>query len=203
MVEQPFGEGLVVVVLSTAAPTWNNWSRGNPSWVVVMLELQSHLARARRKAESLRVGEPVTVRLEPGADEIEVDFAVPPEGGIVHVTGTAAAGVLAATLPTTVAAGPCAARWRRLDGTERERLFAINVNPAEGSLDRMGRERLDRMLVGVPFRYDTADSMQPAAGVLAGVSLLKPLLHALLVVLVLEQLMAYSASYHPRSTSRG
>ena len=203
VVEQPFGEGLVVVVLSTAAPTWNNWSRGNPSWVVVMLELQSHLARARRKAESLRVGEPVTVRLEPGADEIEVDFAVPPEGGIVHVTGTAAAGVLAATLPTTVAAGPCAARWRRLDGTERERLFAINVNPAEGSLDRMGRERLDRMLVGVPFRYDTADSMQPAAGVLAGVSLLKPLLHALLVVLVLEQLMAYSASYHPRSTSRG
>jgi hypothetical protein len=197
--EQPFEDGLVVVVFSTAAPTWNNWARGNPSWVVVMLELESHLARARRRAESLTVGEPVAVRLEAGSDEIEVDFATPPQGAIVHVTGTATPSEgLIATLPTTAAAGSCAARWRRLDGAERERLFAINVNPAEGQLERMGRDRLDRALVGVPFEYDAAESLQPEAGVLAGVSLLKPLLHALLLVLVGEQLLAYSASYHPR-----
>jgi hypothetical protein len=117
----------------------------------------------------------------------------------VHVTGTATPSEgLIATLPTTAAAGSCAARWRRLDGAERERLFAINVNPAEGQLERMGRDRLDRALVGVPFEYDAAESLQPEAGVLAGVSLLKPLLHALLLVLVGEQLLAYSASYHPR-----
>ena len=198
-VEQPFGDGLVVVVFSTAAPAWNNWARGNPSWVVVMLELESHLARARRRAESLVVGGPVTVRLEAGSDEIEVYFSTPPQGAIVHVTGTAAPPEgLSATLPTTIAAGSCAARWQRLDGTERERLFAINVNPAEGQLDRMGRDRLDRALAGVPFEYDAAESLQPEAGVLAGVSLLKPLLHALLIVLVGEQLLAYSASYHPR-----
>lgn len=198
-IEQPFGDGLVAVVFSTAAPTWNNWARGNPSWVVVMLELESHLARARRRAESLLVGAPVTVRLEAGSDEIEVDFATPPQGAIVHVTGTTAPpeGLMAA-LPTTRAAGSCAARWRRLDGTERERLFAINVNPSEGQLERMGRDRLDRALAGVPFEYDAAESLQPEAGVLAGVSLLKPLLHALLLVLVGEQLLAYSASYHPR-----
>lgn len=202
VIEQPYGDGLVVVTLSTAAPTWNNWARGNPSWVVVMLELQSHLARARRRAESLRVGDPVSVRLDQGADEIEVDFATPPDGGIVHVTGTAGPrGGLLATLPTTVAAGGCIARWRRLDGTEQERVFAINVNPAEGNLERMGRERLDRAMVGVPFRYDAADALQPDAGVLAGVSLLKPLLYALLVVLVVEQLLASSASYHRRSSS--
>lgn len=199
-IEQPFGDGLVVVVFSTAAPTWNNWARGNPSWVVVMLELESHLARARRRAESLVVGAPVAVRLEPGSDEIEVDFITPPQGAIVHVTGTASPpDGLVASLPTTVAAGSCAARWRRLDGTERERLFAINVNPGEGQLERMGRDRLDRALVGVPFHYDAAESLQPEAGVMAGVSLLKPLLHALLIVLVVEQLLAYSASYHPRS----
>jgi hypothetical protein len=199
-IEQPFGDGLVVVVFSTAAPTWNNWARGNPSWVVVMLELESHLARARRRAESLVVGEPVAVRLEQGNDEIEVDFTTPPQGVIVHVTAAlAAADGLVASLPTTVAAGNCVARWRRLDGTEQERIFAINVNPAEGQLDRMGRDRLDRALTGVSFQYDAADSLQPEAGVLAGVSLLKPLLHALLIVLVVEQLLAYSASYHPRT----
>lgn len=199
-IEQPFGDGLVVVVFSTAAPTWNNWARGNPSWVVVMLELESHLARARRRAESLLVGAPVAVRLEAGSDEIEVDFATPPQGAIVRVAATASPSEgLVASLPTTAAAGSCAARWRRLDGTERERLFAINVNPAEGQLDRMGRDRLERVLVGVPFQYDAAESLQPEAGVMAGVSLLQPLLHALLIVLVGEQLLAYSASYHPRT----
>ena len=199
-IEQPFGDGVVVVVLSTAAPTWNNWARGNPSWVVVMLELESHLARARRRAESRIVGEPLMVRLEDGSDEIDVDFTTPPQGALVHVTGTASAtDGLVATLPTTLAAGRYAARWRRLDGTERERLFAINVNPAEGQLDRMGRERLEQALAGIPFHYDAADSLQPEAGVLAGVSLVKPLLHALVIVLLLEQLLAYSASYHPRT----
>jgi hypothetical protein len=91
------------------------------------------------------------------------------------------------------------ARWRRLDGSERERLFAVNVNPAEGSLERMGRDRLDRALVGIPFLYDGAESLQPEAGSLAGIPLLAPLLHALLIVLVLEQLLASAASYLPRS----
>ncbi len=201
-IEQPFGDGLVVVMFSTAAPAWNNWARGNPSWVVVMLELESHLARNRRRVESLVVGEPITVRLEAANDEIEVDFATPPQGAIVRVTGTAAqSDGLVATLPSTVAAGTCAARWRRLDGTERERLFAINVNPAEGQLDRMGRDRLDGVLIGVPFQYDAAESLQPEAGVMAGVSLVKPLLHALLIILVVEQLLAYSASYHTRRKS--
>jgi hypothetical protein len=200
VVEQPFGDGLVVTVLSSASPQWNTWARGNPSWVVVMLELQNHLARTRRRAESLVVGSPVTVRLEPGTDEIEVDFAAPPDGGVVHVTGTAAEpDGLVATLPATVASGPCVARWRRLDGSERERLFAVNVNPAEGSLERMGRDRLDRALVGIPFLYDGAESLQPEAGSLAGIPLLAPLLHALLIVLVLEQLLASAASYLPRS----
>jgi hypothetical protein len=69
VVERPYGDGMVVAVLSTAAPTWNNWARGNPSWVVVMLELESHLARTRRRAESLEVGEPVSVRLDAAVDE--------------------------------------------------------------------------------------------------------------------------------------
>ena len=85
-VEQPFGEGLVVVVFSTASPVWNNWSRGNPSWVVVMLELENYLAQARRRAESLVVGDPVSVSLQSDADENEVDFIVPPQGSIVRVS---------------------------------------------------------------------------------------------------------------------
>jgi len=196
VVERPYGDGMVVAVLSTAAPTWNNWARGNPSWVVVMLELESHLARSRRRAESLEVGDPVTVRLDSAVDEIEVDIAVPPDGTLVHQTAVASVGGLEATLAETSVAGGYTARWRRLDGTERERLFAVNVAADEGQLERIGRERLDRVLAGVAFKYDRAESLQPDTTTLAGVPLVKPLLHLLAAVLIIEQLVAFSASYH-------
>jgi hypothetical protein len=205
MVERPFGDGLVVGVLTTAAPVWNNWARGNPSWVVVLLELESHLARVRRRAAALEVGDAIVVRLEQGVDEIEVDFSLPPDGTLVRQTAVAApGGVLEARLPAAVEPGGYAARWRRLDGTEQERLFAVNVDPVEGRLERAGREPLDRTLAGVAFRYDRAESLQPQAGSLAGVSLVRPLLHMLLAVLVAEQLLALWASYHaPRGPAAG
>jgi hypothetical protein len=207
MVERPYGAGLVVAVLSTAAPTWNNWARGNPSWVVVMLELESHLARSRQRAESLVVGAPLAMRLDTAVDESEVDFLVPPDGTVVHqtaVTGTAA-GAAEAVLPSTRAAGGYAARWRRLDGTERERIFAVNVAADEGQLERIGRDRLDRALAGVAFRYESADALQPDTATLAGVPLARPLLLILAALLLLEQVVAFSASYHaaPRAASSG
>ncbi|NBW97078.1 MAG: hypothetical protein EBR28_10190, partial [Planctomycetia bacterium] len=144
VVERPFGAGIVVAVLSTAAPVWNNWARGNPSWVVVMLELESHLATARRRAESRLVGAQLEVTLEPGGDAHEVDFVVPPQGALVHQTAAIDdEGRLTARLPTA-AAGAYMARWRRLDGVERERGFAVNVAPDEGRIARVGREGLDR-----------------------------------------------------------
>jgi len=197
VVERRYGDGLVVAVLSTAAPTWNNWARGNPSWVVVMLELESHLARARRRAESLEVGDPVVVRLDAAIDEREVDLAVPPDGTIMHQTAEPrGTGELEATLPAASVAGGYTARWRRIDGTERERVFAVNVAADEGQVERIGRERLDRTLAGVAFQYDQADSLQPDTTTLAGAPLARPLLHLLAAVLIIEQLVSFSASYH-------
>jgi hypothetical protein len=107
------------------------------------------------------------------------------------------------TLADTSVAGGYTARWRRLDGTERERIFAVNVAAEEGQLERIGRERLDRTLAGVAFKYDRAESLQPDTTTLAGVPLAKPLLHLLAAVLIIEQLVAFSASYHaaPRGKS--
>lgn len=202
VVERPFGTGIVVAVLSTAGPTWNNWARGNPSWVVVMLELESHLAAARRRAGTLEVGDEVRLALDAGVDGNEVDFSVPPQGAIVHQSAAVAEhGRLAARLPTTVA-GAYAAFWTRLDGTERSRAWAVNVNPDEGRLERIGKAGLDRELVGIPFRYDNASSLEPDSGALAGVSLLHPLLYALLAILLLEQVVSASASYHLPATRR-
>jgi hypothetical protein len=203
LVEQPFGDGLVAVALTTAAPTWNNWARGNPSWVVVMLELESHLARGRRTAQSATVGDAITITLQDGLDEPEVDFVVPPDDSVVHVEADRTAeGSLSATLDDTGAAGLYTARWRQEDGVEQTRLTAVNVDPAEGELATVTREQLDRLLVGVPYSMERAESMQEDRESLAGSSLTTPLLYLLVVLLLLEQVVSYSASYHPVSRKR-
>lgn len=198
VIEKTFGDGLVVAVLTTAAPEWNNWARANPSWVVVILELEGHLARLRRRAESVTVGAPVTVRLEAGVDEPDVHFLVPPDAAVVQQTAVATSGpMLEATLPATAHAGLVEARWRRLDGTERQRSFAVNVDPGEGRLERAGVGRLEAALRGVPFRYDRAADVAAAAGDFAGRPLALPLLIVVAALLLLEQLVAYAAGYHP------
>jgi len=197
-IEKTFGDGLVVAVLTTAAPEWNNWARANPSWVVVLLELESHLARLRRQAESVTVGEAVTVRLEAGVDEPDVDFVVPPDAAVVRQTAVATSGpLLEATLSATARAGIVEARWRRLDGTERQRSFAVNVDPGEGRLERVGIGRLEAALRGVPFRYDRATDVAATAGDVAGRPLAVPLLIVVAALLLLEQMVAYAAGYHP------
>ncbi|MBM4022533.1 MAG: hypothetical protein FJ284_09910 [Planctomycetes bacterium] len=202
MVEKPFGKGLVAAVLTTAAPTWNNWARGDPSWVVVMLELQSHLARQRRRAESLLVGDDVRIDLAAGSDENMVDFLVPPDAALVRqVAAPTDDGGFQVRLPTRLP-GAYAARWRRRDGTEREQVAAVNVDAIEGRLERAGRERLARHLAGVPFRMDAADELDPAGGTLAGLPLARPLLVGLLVVLLLEQCVALAAGYHVAPSRR-
>jgi hypothetical protein len=196
-VEKPFGQGVAVAVLSTAAPTWNNWARGNPSWVVVMLELESHLARGRGRSAALEVGDPLALRLDPAVDGVEVDVTVPGSGTVVHQTAVPRpAGDAEAVLADTAVPGAYVATWRRLDGSEGERSFAVNVAADEGSLDRCDRERLDRALAGVSFRYDRAESLQPDTQTMAGTPLVKPVLYLLAAVLLLEQVLAYSASYH-------
>lgn len=196
-VERPFGAGIVAAFLSSAAPTWNTWARGNPSWVVVMLEVAGHLARGRHRPPALEVGDDVALRLRPGADEIDVDFLLPPDGTVVRQTAlTDGENGLEARLPAVTTPGMYAARWRRLDGVERERLVAVNVAPDEGRLERVGRGRLGAALAGVAHRYEPASALQPDAGGLAGLPLARPLLYGLFALLAMEQLVAYAAGYH-------
>lgn len=202
VVERPYGQGLVVAVLTTAAPEWNTWARGNPSWVVVMLELQNHLARQRRRPGGLRVGDRFTVPLVPGVDETEVDFLVPPDAAVIRQSAAASGGEGLEASLVMPRPGVCTARWRRVDGTERERVTSVSLDPAEGHLGRIGRSTLEKTLAGLPVRYDSADSLEPAGDAVAGMPLARPVLLGLLAILLLEQFVAWKASYHPQSATR-
>lgn len=197
-IEKPFGEGLAVAILTTAAPVWNSWARNNPSWVVVMLELEGQLARLRRRRENLLVGEPLAVPLAPGVDRIDVEFLLPPDGLLVRQTATTTpAGSLEARLTDTAIPGGYAARWQTVAGQPQERVAAINVNPAESALQRIAQPQLARVMAGVPYRYERADQLESDGTSRGGSSLVRPLLILLLVILLAEQLLGYLVSYHP------
>jgi hypothetical protein len=202
-VERPCGSGLAVAVLTTAAPAWNNWARGNPSWVVTMLELESHLSRGRRRTVGLEAGDRVSIPLADAAAGTEVQFTVPPTDAVVRVAAVAeAGGDPRGVLPEADGPGVGVARWRSVDGTPRERLFAVNVAAAEGRLATIDRDGLARAVGGLPFAFDRADAPTLLAAPAAGGGWTRPLAAALLLLLLAEQLLAERASDHPPARPR-
>lgn len=198
-VERRFGAGTVVAVLTSAAPRWNTWARGNPSWVVVLLELQAHLARSRRLATTVPVGGDIDVTIAAGAEEPEVEFFPPPPGAAVRQAALPAeGGGLVARLPAVAAPGVYEARWRRRAGGIGARKIAVNVDADEGRLARAGGDGIARALTGIPFRYDRGDSF--TSDDRNGVPpLTVPLMIAVVGLLLVEQFLAYTAGYHPRT----
>jgi hypothetical protein len=189
-----------VAFLSTAVPTWNNWARNNPSWVVVMLELERHLARLQREQDAVLVGQPITITLQQGIDQVDVDFVLPPDERVVQeVASIDQNGNLATAMKDTYEPGTYKARWQTVSGARRELVTAVNINPIEGNLERVSLSELPDSLPGIPFSYDRANDLEPRDESRGGTSLVRPLLLILFIVLVCEQILGYAVSYHRTS----
>jgi hypothetical protein len=77
------------------------------------------------------------------------------------------------------------------------RRLAVNVVPAEGNLAIVSASQLAAGLPDVAFDFHAADSFQWTARDVAGFNVSSGLLFFLALLLIGEQLLAYSASYHP------
>lgn len=209
MVLDRFGRGRTALIMTTAAPTWNNWAR-NPTFVVVALLLQDHLAVGRFPDEELIVGQAWRWPVQPGGGETlllqtpataerpgQAVLLEPrsPEGGAAEfclsrdVAGRCLndePGVYAVTVPASGAGG-------------RTTLHAVGVDCTESSLEtptaslltaRFGKQA--QVLAWDEFRATLEQG--PAS----------PLTRALLLLvgglLLAESALAYFNSYHPRSS---
>ena len=72
----------------------------------------------------------------------------------------------------------------------------------EGDLHLAPRAELDQQLRGIDYEFSLASQFSDSAEELAGSRLGDALLYTLIVALVCEQLLAYSASYHPAAAAR-
>lgn len=215
-VESKFGEGRVVAILTTASPQWNNWSR-NPSFVVATLEMESYLAAKPSLDANRAVGAPIELELEPARYQPQVRLIAPAdrreeapqsaqekttataEGGTLAVTAAAKEGEanLRASFPAAPTSGVYELQMTTTDNQAEIRHLAFNVNAAEGDLATVGSAELAERLKGVRYEYAQANEFQLAAHEMAGSNLSQWILYLLVGLLLGEQALAYSASYHP------
>jgi len=199
VVEQRFGGGRVVAVLTSAAPTWNNWSQKG-SFVAAVLNLQAYLGARPLADRSRLVGSSLALEFDPAQYRPQVRFVMPgPDAASAPAADALPTrnGLLAATLPDVEHSGYYEAHLVRNDGTSDVRRFAVNVDPVEGDLKTFSGAELMSRLEGLRFEYAQATAFQSATRDAGGTDLSRFLLYALVVLLIVEQVLAWSTSYHP------
>jgi hypothetical protein len=215
VLERRFGEGAVLQFLTTLTPEWNDWAK-NPSFVVVALKMQSYLATGRRLDDPRLVGVPIELKLEASKYLPDVALITPGEKSAtrqrIERRALAASGstegseILSVSLGTAIVEGQLRGEtdragiyeaWAKTTKGETDlRRWALNVDPEEGNLEQVTSADLLARLDPVKLKYHEAQQYQQDDVASTGYNLSTMLLVGLVLLLVGEQVLAYSASYH-------
>ena len=222
VVEKKFGKGRVVAQLTklssgdTPLGRWTNWSL-NPAFPVLANELISYLAATNEADPLLNVGDNLVVSVPEGKYDPKFRFLLPAktaptkttnssEGVVasgttssrpeVTVEATTANNQLTAKLENLAESGIYEVQLQPLTGPPERRDFAVNVPTGDGDLALAPAPDLTRQLAGVDYQMHDAADMALDSQQLAGFQMGDALLGALVVMLLVEQLLAYMASYH-------
>jgi len=217
-VERRFGDGRVILFLTTLAPQWNNWAH-DPSFVVALLKLQAYLAAAGKQNESQLVGSPITLALNGDEHLSEVSFVAPAavEGESELIKRTAVgkeedSPLLVVSLDGSPVSGSTGAVDRsglyeawlaRRQGSYDVQRFALNTDPSEGNLASADAQALLSRLEPVPIKFRHADEFGYDFMEQAGYNRSLLLMGLLIVLLLTEQVLGYFASYHPAQGAAG
>jgi hypothetical protein len=201
VIEHTFANaGRVVALLTTAGPSWNNWAR-HPTYFVAIQELRNYLSPPVSEVS----------RLVGTESEIAKGLALSADKYDAHVTWKSAnleerremkigeEGKYELPVPDISRAGIYELQLTTRENKTEPRTFVFNVAPDEGNLALETTEKLN-----ANYGKDNASILVLQPGTIGGQiddstrsSLSELLLYGLIVLLILEQMLAYSASYHP------
>ncbi|MCA9151328.1 MAG: BatA domain-containing protein [Planctomycetales bacterium] len=216
VVERQLGGGRVVCFLTTLAPDWNNWAM-EPSFIVTALQLHAHLAQGQRQHPDQRVGETIRVDYDPAKFQPDVQFQTPgatPE--LLHEVQKEAAATGASQerlsvelnpqtltidgVAETAYSGVYDASLTSRDGKTLHRRYALNVDPTESDLTTLEAKQLRTSLDPVNVRVVDVEAELDSGDDFARNSWSEWLLGILIVLLLIEQWLAYVLSYHPHAS---
>ncbi len=213
VVEQRVGAGRVIAFLTTLSPLWNTWAR-QPTFPVMVLETQAYLDSRGWSNRSQLTGTPLVTQFETARFLPTVEIALPAtsgaEGRLVTVPVARAADPASplmkvrfpdtssgATATDTDQSGTYTIWARTFDGELQPQRYALNVDAREGDLVLAPNVELAESLAGTNVQLLAAADLELAADSLAGFGWSQFFMCALVVLLLGEQCLAYSASYHP------
>jgi uncharacterized membrane protein len=203
VVEQAFGQGRVLAFLTSYAPYWNDMVLG-PT-VLVALRLQAYLGVARRAADTRLVGTEIQLPLSAEQYREDLRAFLPTEDPAAPLVidrsarkpDEAARQFVAAILPRETQRSGIYEMWlRRVDGALQAARFAVNVDPREGDVAQVPVSQLVADLDPVPVEIGYADQYESALVTPTGFNQSMLLLSLLVLLLLVEQALAYLNSYH-------
>jgi hypothetical protein len=214
VLEKKIGQGSVIAALTTIKPDWNDLAKG-PTLVVTVLKMQAYLATNKRLDDPRIVGTPLEVNLEADKYRSNLVFVRPGDEPASRVKIEQQAAAPESGAKTLVASlGPAAGSDRISDETDRPgiyeawpvttkgdidlRRWAFNPEPTEGDLTTVPAQDLLSKLEPVKVTFHQADQYQQEEAVASGYNLSQLVMIALVCLLIGEQFLAYSASYHPQ-----
>lgn len=198
LIERALGRGRVLLFTSTIDLDWNDWARATDgSYVVALLELVQHISRRDDQRLAFTVGENTLVTLSPDRYEPDALFRFPVERDRPAVEGAARQAEASVGEPVVIdgptadVPGTYSVELKRRDGSGEVRPLCVNLDPRESDLRAAGRGELDAALGGLPHEIMQASDAFPADGEPTRYELWPAILTALIIVLMLEQLLAW------------
>ncbi len=220
VIEKKFGKGRVIAQLTklstgdTPLGRWTNWSV-NPAFPVLANELASYLAFSHESDPLFNIGDNLVVTAPEGKYESRFRFLLPGKpvtsdvasaSGQAHasslarpevmVEATSTNNLLTAKLESISESGVYEVQLQPINGPVERRDYAVNVPIEEGDLALTPSPDLTRQLAGVDYQMHDASDMVLDSQQLAGFQMSDALLGGLVILLLMEQLLAYLASYH-------
>lgn len=212
VLEHQLGQGRVVTFLTSLGPQWNSWAT-NPSFIVTVLELRNYVSSGQAAEAAYPVGAPIPVVATMRDYRPDVQFFSPgttrlptsrservqlePVSGTLNGKAELSGVDAVSGSFLTGEAGVYEAWLTKVDGTNEVRRFALAPDIAESALLGMNETTLRQLYPSVTFNYFAADAWQYDDPSRQGTNWQELLLALVVGVLLLEQVLAYYASYHP------
>jgi hypothetical protein len=188
--------GVVILVATSADTAWTTWPL-HKSYPPVMQQIVFHASAGRISERNIRVGQPFDQSF-PASAAAAPATVVNPKGQPYSTRLEAAGGLSQFHFEQTDLAGAYQVRIGPPLGVESA--FAANPNPAESELAKLDPSALAGVLPGWNVVYvslsDWRDLIHDAASVGRRGELHRPLLYALLALLVIESILAWKFGHH-------
>lgn len=191
VLEKEFGKGRTVTFLTTAAPVWNNWGRGNPSYVVVLLELAAYLAKQSEEPKTLNVGDPLEIKIDTAKYETKLHITTPQTVSTATLdAATSDSGIATAAFTKTELPGFYEVTLKEHSGADIPVPIAVNVNAQEGETALMDVTEISDVLRTVHQPLESAAGFTTSFDFSAEQSISDFLLYIVIAVLLGEIFLA-------------